>query len=177
MQSRYQSSSQQKKLYGRALLDDRLDVISPLIMPPHTWEEKTGRLWTRTCRFTTGCNIQCRLMLHYVKEGKDHHRKSGGENEPCGSWMFPDQRNAGLSAKGYYADLVLVNMNQSNTVAKENILYKCGWSPAWRLSFSRIGYPYFYKWAHGLWKWWCFDESQMGNENGIWQVNKCIVKS
>ena len=29
----------------------------------------------------------------------------------------------------YYADLVLVDMHAPYTVSKDNILYKCGWSP------------------------------------------------
>jgi len=35
----------------------------------------------------------------------------------------------GFIREGYYADLVLVNLNQPWQVSKENILYKCNWSP------------------------------------------------
>ena len=35
----------------------------------------------------------------------------------------------GYIREGYKADLVLVDLNKKWTVAKENILYKCGWSP------------------------------------------------
>jgi dihydroorotase len=35
----------------------------------------------------------------------------------------------GFVKKGYYADLVLVDLNSKETVSKDNILYKCGWSP------------------------------------------------
>ena len=35
----------------------------------------------------------------------------------------------GFIREGYKADLVLVDLNGSTTVSKENILYKCGWSP------------------------------------------------
>jgi len=35
----------------------------------------------------------------------------------------------GFVKEGYYADLVLVDTNSPQTVDKENILYKCGWSP------------------------------------------------
>jgi len=37
--------------------------------------------------------------------------------------------NRGYIREGYWADLVLVNLNSPWTVSKENILYKCGWSP------------------------------------------------
>ncbi|MGB5462645.1 MAG: amidohydrolase family protein, partial [Aureibaculum sp.] len=35
----------------------------------------------------------------------------------------------GFIKEGYYADLVLVDLNSPQKVTKENILYKCGWSP------------------------------------------------
>lgn len=35
----------------------------------------------------------------------------------------------GYIREGYFADLVLVNLNKPTTVTRENILYKCGWSP------------------------------------------------
>jgi len=35
----------------------------------------------------------------------------------------------GYIREGYFADLVLVNLNKAQTVSKQNILYKCGWSP------------------------------------------------
>jgi len=35
----------------------------------------------------------------------------------------------GYLREGYWADLVLVDLNSPWTVNKENILYKCGWSP------------------------------------------------
>jgi dihydroorotase len=38
-------------------------------------------------------------------------------------------KNRGFIREGYYADLVLVDMKNDWKVKKENILYKCGWSP------------------------------------------------
>ena len=38
-------------------------------------------------------------------------------------------KERGYIREGYFADLVLVDMNKSANVFKENILYKCGWSP------------------------------------------------
>ncbi len=38
-------------------------------------------------------------------------------------------KDRGYIREGYFADLVIVDMNKSTTVKKEDILYKCGWSP------------------------------------------------
>jgi len=48
-------------------------------------------------------------------------------------------KERGFIRKGYYADLILVDMNDPWTVASENILYKCGWSPLEGVTFrSRV---------------------------------------
>jgi len=50
-----------------------------------------------------------------------------------------DVKDRGYIKEGYYADLVLVDLNSPWTVKKENILYKCGWSPFEGATFkSRI---------------------------------------
>ena len=50
-------------------------------------------------------------------------------------------KNRGFIKKGYYADLVIFNLNNPWTVNKDNILYKCGWSPFEGKSFkSRISH-------------------------------------
>ena len=38
-------------------------------------------------------------------------------------------KNRGFIQEGFAADVSLVNLNEPWTVAKSNILYKCGWSP------------------------------------------------
>ena len=38
-------------------------------------------------------------------------------------------KERGYLRKGYFADLVLVDLNKKFKVVKENLLYKCGWSP------------------------------------------------
>ena len=40
-----------------------------------------------------------------------------------------DVENRGFLREGYYADIAVVDTNQPWTVEKNNILYKCGWSP------------------------------------------------
>ena len=45
-------------------------------------------------------------------------------------------RNRGFIREGYFADLVLVDIDSPWTVKKENILYKCGWSPMDSVNFA-----------------------------------------
>jgi dihydroorotase len=40
-----------------------------------------------------------------------------------------DIRKRGFIREGYKADLVLVDPDKPWTISRENILYKCGWSP------------------------------------------------
>jgi dihydroorotase len=43
--------------------------------------------------------------------------------------------NRGYIREGYFADLVVVDTQADTTVSKENILYKCGWSPLENFTF------------------------------------------
>ena len=38
-------------------------------------------------------------------------------------------KERGFIREGYFADLVMVDLNKPTTISNENILYKCGWSP------------------------------------------------
>ncbi len=44
-------------------------------------------------------------------------------------------KDRGYIREGYHADLVIVDPDKPNTVSKDNILYKCGWSPLEAMEF------------------------------------------
>jgi dihydroorotase len=67
-------------------------------------------------------------MLHYVKEGRITIERVVEKMSHAVADCF-QIKERGYIREGYHADLVIVDMNQPNTVTKENILYKCGWSP------------------------------------------------
>ena len=67
----------------------------------------------------------------------------------------------GYVREGNWADLVLVDRNKSQTVSKENILYKCGWSPFEGETFSSTVHATFVN-GHLAYNQGEFDESKLG---------------
>jgi dihydroorotase len=67
-------------------------------------------------------------MLEFFKKGKISLEKIVEKmcHNPAILYKI---KQRGYIREGYFADLVLVNMDSPWTVSKENILYKCGWSP------------------------------------------------
>ena len=69
--------------------------------------------------------------------------------------------NRGFIREGYFADLVLVDLNKPWQVNKDNILYKCGWSPFEGETFNaKITHTFVN--GHLVYKNGFFDESQKG---------------
>ena len=109
-----------------ALLDDRLDVIAT-DHAPHTWEEK-NEPYEKAHAGLPLVQHSLLMMLYYVKQGKISLEKVVEKMSHAVADCFR-VRGRGYIREGYHADLVIVDMNQSTTVSKSNILYKCGWSP------------------------------------------------
>ncbi len=110
----------------KALLDDRLDVIAT-DHAPHTWEEK-NEPYEKAHAGLPLVQHSLLLMLHYVKQGKISLEKVVEKMSHAVARCY-QVAERGFIREGYFADLVLVDMNNSTTVTKQNILYKCGWSP------------------------------------------------
>lgn len=68
------------------------------------------------------------VLLECVQQGKITLQKVVEKMCHNPAILF-DIEQRGYIREGYYADLVLVDTNESQTVARENVLYKCGWSP------------------------------------------------
>lgn len=115
-----------------ALLDDRLDVIAT-DHAPHTLEEKDVS-YEKAHAGLPLVQHSLLLMLHYVKLGKISIEKVVDKMSHAVAVCFriPER---GYIREGYYADLVMVDLNGTTIVTKENILYKCGWSPLDHFSF------------------------------------------
>lgn len=109
-----------------ALLDDRIDVIAT-DHAPHTWEEKQNPYWSSPSGLPL-VQHPLQLMLEFYKEGKISLEKIAEKMSHAVADCFQISKR-GYIREGYWADLVLVDLNEEVTVSKENVLYQCGWSP------------------------------------------------
>ncbi|MCF8447823.1 MAG: dihydroorotase [Bacteroidia bacterium] len=110
----------------QAVIDNRIDVIAT-DHAPHTMEEKSatylkapsgGPLVQHSLNALLELHHQGKLSLERIAEKAAHNV----------AMLFEIDRR-GFIREGFYADLVLVDLNQEYEVSKSNILYKCGWSP------------------------------------------------
>ncbi|MFN0081485.1 MAG: dihydroorotase [Ferruginibacter sp.] len=121
-----------KKALWEALLDDRLDVIAT-DHAPHLLLEKDGP-YEHAHAGLPLVQHGLQLMLHHYKEGKISLEKIAEKmsHAVADCFMIKDR---GYIREGYFADLVMVDLNKKYSVTKENILYKCGWSPLEHFTF------------------------------------------
>jgi dihydroorotase len=115
-----------KEALWKALLDDRLDVIAT-DHAPHTWAEK-DEPYEKAHAGLPLVQHSLSLMLYYYKQGRISLEKIVEKMSHAVADCF-QIRERGYIREGYHADLVLVDLNRPSSVKKENILYKCGWSP------------------------------------------------
>ncbi len=142
----------------QALLDDRLDVIAT-DHAPHTWEEKQEDYEYAHAGLPL-VQHSLLLMLQYVNEGRISLEKVVEKMSHAVATCF-HIKERGFIREGYYADLVLVNMNKPTLISKKNILYKCGWSPLEGFSSpATISHTFIN--GHPVYGNGVFDESQMG---------------
>jgi len=110
----------------KALLDDRIDLITT-DHAPHTWEEK-DQSYFKAMSGAPLVQHSLNCMLEFYKQRKISLEKI--VEKMCHSpAILYRMKKRGFIREGYYADLVLVDLNKPYTVSKDNILYKCGWSP------------------------------------------------
>ena len=149
--------SDQEALF-QALLDDKLDVIAS-DHAPHTLEEKKNPYFKSP---SGGPLVQHTLpaMLEFYKNGKITLEKMVEKmcHNPAICFQIEDR---GFVKEGFFADLVLVDLEKSWEVTKENILYKCGWSPFEGQNFhSTITHTFVN--GHIAYEYGSFDESTKG---------------
>jgi dihydroorotase len=109
-----------------ALLDDRIDLITT-DHAPHTLEEKQ-KPYFQSMSGAPLVQHSLNCLLEFYAQGKISLEKIVEKmcHNPAILYRIKER---GYIREGYFADLTLVDLNSEWTVSKENILYKCGWSP------------------------------------------------
>ncbi|MBS4014293.1 MAG: dihydroorotase [Bacteroidetes bacterium] len=116
-----------------ALLSNKIDVIAT-DHAPHTFEEKQN-IYTKCPSGGPLVQHSLPLMLENYKNGKISLTKVVEKMCHNPAICF-NVKNRGFIKKGYFADLVIVDLSKQWIVDKKNILYKCGWSPFENQLFS-----------------------------------------
>jgi dihydroorotase len=168
-----------KEALWKALLDDRLDCIATdhaphllsekgfqrnsddILIPllPIGGEEFDGS-YLKAHAGLPLVQHSLLLMLHYVKEGRISLEKVVEKMSHAVATCF-NVKERGFIREGYYADLVIVDLGLQTIVSKENLLYKCGWSPLEGSHFpARITHTFVN--GHLAYGNGSFDESQRG---------------
>jgi len=119
-------SEHDRKGLFNALLDDRIDIITT-DHAPHTLEEKQKPYFQSLSGAPMVQHSLC-VMLEFCRQGLISPEKIVEKmcHNPAVLYRVSER---GFIREGYWADLTLVDLNSPWTVARENILYKCGWSP------------------------------------------------
>jgi dihydroorotase len=147
-----------RKALFQALLDDKLDVIAT-DHAPHTLEEKDNTYFKAP---SGGPLVQHALpaMLEFYKNGDISLERVVEKMCHNPAICFQIEKR-GFVKEGYFADLVLVDLEKPWEVTKENILYKCGWSPFEGEIFNSTITHTFVN-GHIAYEYGSFDESKKG---------------
>ena len=119
-------SPENKEALWKALLDDRLDIIAT-DHAPHTWDEKQ-KPYREAPAGVPLVQHSLLMLLQAYHEGRISLEKIVEKACHAPAQCF-EVRERGYLREGYFADCVLIDLQKSTTVSKENILYQCGWSP------------------------------------------------
>ncbi len=142
----------------QSLLDGRIDVVAT-DHAPHTLDEKQKTYFKAP---SGGPMVQHSLpaMLELSKQGVIPIEKVVEKMCHNPAVLFRVKKR-GFIRKGYFADLVLVDLNKPRLVKNENVLYKCGWSPLEGITLHAQVMKTFVN-GHLVYNEGVFDESKKG---------------
>ncbi len=115
-----------KEALLESLINDTIDVVAT-DHAPHTIIEKNNH-YTKAPSGGPLVQHSLNVMLELRKQGKISLSKIVEKMCHAPSDLFR-VHNRGYIREGYFADLVLLDLDQKWTVEPDNILYKCKWSP------------------------------------------------
>lgn len=115
-----------KNALQKALINDELDIVAS-DHAPHTLDEKDN-IYAKAPSGIPLVQHTFNIMLSLYKEGIISLEKIVEKMCHSPAILFGIEKR-GFIKEGYYGDVVLVDLEEDWEVTKENILYKCGWSP------------------------------------------------
>src|SRR5690606_20064614 len=119
------SAEHQSALFP-ALLDDRLDIIAT-DHAPHTWDEKQNTYFNAPSGVPL-VQHSLNIMLEFYQQGKISLERIVEKMCHAPAECFRvDGR--GYLDEGAWADVVILDLEKIWQVSKDNIFYKCNWSP------------------------------------------------
>ncbi len=116
----------------KALVSDRLDTIGT-DHAPHTFEEKQRPYSQAPSGIPVIQSALPSVLEHFHNDILS--LETIAEKTAHNPARIFNVSERGFIREGYWADIVLVDLNRPHTVTKENILYKCGWSPFEGIAF------------------------------------------
>ena len=126
-------SKSDKNALWNAIKEDRIDIIAS-DHAPHTKAEKENSYFN--------CPSGGPMVQHTILSLLDESPKHGVSIEKIvekiahnPSKVFNIEKR-GFIKEGYYADIVLIDLNSPTLVSKKSLIYKCGWSPFEGITFS-----------------------------------------
>ncbi len=117
----------------QAVIDNKIDVIAT-DHAPHALEEKKNSYFNAPSGMPLGQHALISLLEHY-HAGLFSLELIVEKTSHAVARLF-QLEDRGFIREGYWADLVLIDVNKTYTVSEENVLYKCGWSPFTGFTFK-----------------------------------------
>ena len=119
-------TAKDRKALLQALNDDRIDVVAT-DHAPHTRDEKQADYF----QCPSGLPLvqhSLPILVELYREGQLSLETIVKKTSHAVADLFQIE-DRGYLREGYWADFVLIDLNQPNQVKRENLLSKCGWSP------------------------------------------------
>ena len=110
----------------KALLENKIDIIAT-DHAPHTWDEK-NKAYTEAPAGLPLVQHGMQILMDFYNQDVMSLETIVEKTSHNVAKRF-QIKDRGYIREGYYADIAILDLDKPYTVTKENILYKCGWSP------------------------------------------------
>lgn len=124
---------EQRKALIKGLLHNKIDTIAT-DHAPHTEKEKNNTYFNAPSGIPM-IQFSLLMMIEKYHEGEISLEKIVEKMCHNPNSLFQTKKR-GFIKEGYYADIVLIDLNNPQKISKKDILYKCAWSPMENFTFK-----------------------------------------